>query len=237
MSQKGTRTEQTYRMLRSDILTGKFLPGQRLPFNELTARYSTSIGVLREGLSRLAEQGLVVSQPQQGFHVTPVIPEDLEDLTEARVEIETLAFRKAMLAGDLAWEARLVAAHHLLDRTPELVDGDPGQVNEDWALAHSEFHRVLLEACPNRRLRDFAGALRDTSEVYRRWSRHLGREQDRDIPGEHQALLQAATGRDVERGVQLLAAHIKYTTNAVLTSGQFSAESESAAAVGDPGRV
>lgn len=229
MAEHGTRAERAYREIRSDILTGHFLPGQRLLFTELSARYGASVGVLREGLSRLAEQGLVVSQPQQGFHVTPVIPDDLKDLTEARVEIETLAFRKAMEAGDLTWEARLVAAHHMLDGTPELTDSDPHRVNEDWAVAHTAFHRVLLEACPNRRLREFASSLRDASEVYRRWSRHLGGEQGRDIPGEHRALLTAALQRDIPGGVALLAQHIEYTTNAVLASGQFSAEGDEAA--------
>jgi DNA-binding GntR family transcriptional regulator len=226
MAQTGTRAERAYQQIRSDILTGRFLPGQRLLFTDLGARYGTSVGVLREGLSRLAEQGLVVSQPQQGFHVTPVIPDDLRDLTEARVEIETLAFRKAMQSGDLAWESRLVAAHHVLEGTPELTADDPQQVNEDWAIAHTEFHRVLLEGCPNRRLREYAAALRDASEVYRRWSRHLGGEQGRDIPGEHRALLKAAIDRDIPGGVALLAQHIEYTTNAVLASGQFSADGE-----------
>lgn len=226
MAENGTRAERAYQQIRSDILTGRLLPGQRLLFNELGARYGTSVGVLREGLTRLTEQGLVVSQPQQGFHVTPVIPEDLKDLTEARVEIETLAFRKAMEAGDLAWEARLVAAHHVLEGTPDLIDGDIHRVNEDWATAHGAFHRMLLAACPNRRLREFAATLRDASEVYRRWSRHLDGEQGRDIPGEHRALLQAAIGRDIEGGTTLLARHIEYTTNAVLASGQFSTDGD-----------
>jgi DNA-binding GntR family transcriptional regulator len=229
MPEGGTRAERAYQQLRSDILSGRLLPGQRLLFTDLSARYSTSVGVLREGLSRLAEQGLVVSQPQQGFRVTPVIPEDLQDLTEARLEIETLAFRKAMQSGDLAWESRLVAAHHVLSGTPELSEDDPLQANENWVVAHSNFHRVLVEACPNRRLRDFATSLRDASEVYRRWSRHLGRERTRDIPGEHRALLEAALARDIDKGVTLLASHIQYTTNAVLAAGQFSAEDEESA--------
>lgn len=224
MAENGTRAERAYQRIRSDILTGRLLPGQRLLFNELGARYGASMGVLREALTRLAEQRLVVSQPQQGFHVTPVIPEDLNDLTDARVEIETLVFRKAMQSGDLAWEARLVAAHHVLDGTPQLIDGDAHEVNEEWATAHTEFHRILLAACPNRRLREFAATLRDASEVYRRWSRRVGGEQGRDIPGEHRALAQAAISRDIDGGVALLARHIEYTTNAVLASGQFSTD-------------
>jgi DNA-binding GntR family transcriptional regulator len=226
MARVTTRGENVFLQLRSDILSGRLLPGQRLQFSELNARYLTSVGVLREALSRLAEQELVISEPQQGFRVVPVSPEDLRDLTEARVEIETIALRRALEAGDLAWESRLVAAHHVLDGTAELRADDPRQVNEDWSVAHANFHVVLLEACPVRRLREIAAALRDAAELYRRWSRHLGGEQFRDIPGEHRALLDAALARDVDGAVAMLKQHIEYTTNAVLQSGLMSADAD-----------
>jgi DNA-binding GntR family transcriptional regulator len=54
-----TRGEGVYARLRGDILAGHLQPGSRLPFAKLCARYGTSVGVLREGLSRLVEQGLV----------------------------------------------------------------------------------------------------------------------------------------------------------------------------------
>jgi DNA-binding GntR family transcriptional regulator len=171
-----TRAEAAYARMRADILTGRLLPGQRLLTAELTARYGASVGALREGLSRLAEQGLVTSEPRHGFRVKPVDREDLIHLTDARKAIESLVFRRSLEAGDLAWESRLVAAHHVLDGTPQLSDEDPRRVNEAWAAAHSTFHSVLLEACPNGRLRDIASGLRDAAELYRRWSRHLGRE-------------------------------------------------------------
>ncbi|GAA2577390.1 GntR family transcriptional regulator [Dactylosporangium fulvum] len=216
MPRSETRAERIYANLRGDILTGRLLPGQRLPFAELGARYSTSVGVLREALSRLVEQGLVLSEPQLGFRVTPVTEEDLRDLTNTRIDIETLCLRHAITHGDLAWESRLVAAYHTLDRTPELASTQPPTVNEDWAAAHAAFHAALLDGCPSRRLRDIAASLRDASELYRRWSRHLGGEDTRDIAGEHRELRDAVLARDVEKAEAALARHISYTTRALL---------------------
>jgi DNA-binding GntR family transcriptional regulator len=226
MTRPGTRAETAFQALRGDILAGRLLPGQRLQFNELSAQYGMSVGVLREALSRLAEQGLVLSEPQQGSRVVPVSPEDLRDLTAARLEIETMTLRRAIEAGDLAWESRLVAAHHVLDGTLQLDESDPRRVSEQWAAAHAHFHEVLLEACPIRRLREIARSLRDAAELYRRWSRHLGREEERDIPGEHRALLDAVLKRDSELAVRLLTQHIEYTTNAVLEVGSLSADDD-----------
>src|SRR5438270_5360420 len=67
-----TRADRIYRQLRSDILTGRLSPGQRLPFAELCQHYDVSIGVLREVLPRLTEQGLVSAEPQIGFRVMSV---------------------------------------------------------------------------------------------------------------------------------------------------------------------
>ena len=218
MPRSETRAERIYTNLRGDILTGRLLPGQRLPFADLGTRYSTSVGVLREALSRLVEQGLVQSEPQLGFRVTSVSEEDLRDLTNTRIDIETLCLRHAIDHGDLAWESRLVAAFHTLAHTPELVSTQPPTVNEDWATAHAAFHASILEGCPSRRLREIAGSLRDASELYRRWSRHLGSEDTRDIAGEHQALRDAVLARDVTRAEAALAKHIEYTTRALVAS-------------------
>ena len=207
-----TRTEEVYARLRADILSGRLLPGTRLRFADLTERYDCSTSVVREGLTRLAEQGLVQAEPQHGFHVTPLSDDDLEDLTTARCELEGLVLRMSIERGDIAWESELVAAHHALDRTPMESDGDPALMNEDWTTAHSRFHQALLAACPNQRLRSMALSLRDAAELYRRWSLPIGHDEARDVPSEHRALADAALRGDAPEAVGLLEEHLRRTT-------------------------
>jgi DNA-binding GntR family transcriptional regulator len=64
-----TRADAVHARLRADVLSGRLRPGQRLQFAELGRRYAASIGVLREVLMRLTEQGLVSAEPQIGFRV------------------------------------------------------------------------------------------------------------------------------------------------------------------------
>jgi DNA-binding GntR family transcriptional regulator len=211
-----TRAELVYHAMRKDILAGRLGPGDRLRFAELCERYGASMGVLREGLSRLVEQELVVSEPQHGFRVASLSLTDLCDVTQARVAVEALVLREAIAHGDVAWEARLVAAHHTLDRTPMTDPADPGGLNEDWTAAHAAYHAALLDGCPNARLRSMATALRDSAELYRHWSRRLGHDDPRDIPDEHRGIVEAALARDVERAVALLVGHIQHTTDILL---------------------
>lgn len=210
-----TRTEQVYAQLRADILSGRVLPGTKLRFAELTERYDCSTSVVREGLTRLAEQGLVQAEPQHGFHVTPLSQTDLDDLTTARCELEGLVLRMSIEHGDIAWESDVVAAHHSLDRTPMVSEGDRVLMNEDWTLAHSRFHQALLSACPSQRLLNMALSLRDAAELYRRWSLPIGHDGDRDVQGEHRALMGAALRGDPIEAVRLLEEHLRRTTRAL----------------------
>ncbi|MFI6937098.1 GntR family transcriptional regulator [Streptomyces sp. NPDC050287] len=213
-----TKAQDVFMRMRGDILGGVLRPGQRLRYGELCGVYGTSMGVLRESLVRLAEQGLVRGEQQQGFQVSPLSGTDLRDLSDAREEIEGLALRRAVADGDVAWESRLLAAHHELARTP-VVDGEvTPRVSEDWAAAHACFHDTLLDGCANVRLRTIAASLRDAAEVYRRWAFSLGRDRDRDVAAEHAAILEATLQRDADLAAALLRAHIRRTTTALLAA-------------------
>lgn len=211
-----TRQQSAYETIRGDILSGRLLPGQKLPFAELDQKYGVSVGVVRESLSRLVEQGLVISIPQQGFSVVPLSTTDLLNLTVARREIETLTLRHAMQNGDVEWEADVIAAHHRLANEAMVDPDDPERVREEWADVHAAFHQTLLAGCRNPRLTAIAEQLRASAELYRRWSVPLSHGHPRDIPAEHQGLVDAVLARDPDAAVSRLDAHIALTTRLLL---------------------
>lgn len=200
--------------VRALILAGEFAPGARLSPRVLADRFAVSLSVVREALTRLTEQGLVVATPQLGFSVVSLDVADLLDLTRVRVLIEGTAVREAVENADVEFEARVVGAHHRLARTPFLKDVEARTITEEWAVAHQLFHEALISASPSRLLRDMAASLRDRAELYRRWSGPLGAEQGvRDVAAEHRALMDAALDHDAERAQALLAEHLNLTTS------------------------
>jgi DNA-binding GntR family transcriptional regulator len=211
-----SKTDDVQRQLRADILNGRLAPGSKLAFAELRNRYQCSTGVIREALPRLVGEGLVTSEPQLGFRVVAVSTDDLRQLTESRVIIETMVLRRSIEEGDVAWEARIMGAHHVLARLPMLA-GD-GTVSLDWTAAHADFHAALLEACSNARLRNMANLLRDCAEVYRCWSHSSYQPHERDIPAEHRRILEAALNRDADAAAAALTGHIELTTEILLRS-------------------
>src|SRR3974390_224828 len=107
----GTSLTQTaYERLRGDLLACRLEPGARLRMGDLCRSLEVSLSAVREALSRLPAEGLVVAEPQRGFRAAPISADELRDLTSVRLEIEALCVRGAIARGDLSWEAQLVAA-------------------------------------------------------------------------------------------------------------------------------
>jgi DNA-binding GntR family transcriptional regulator len=207
VSSKATRASAVYDQLRSDLLNGQLQPGQRLKLVALGERFGVSLSVIREALTRLTEQGLVVLSPQRGFSVRPLTPQDLTDLTKVRVQIEVLALRDAIERGDVAWETGIVSTHHALARTPMVLPD--GRLNDEWSEIHRSFHQALLCGCDSPRLRAIADSLRESADLYRQWSWSLGKDLARNPAREHKRLMQLALARDADATVEVLTAHIE----------------------------
>jgi DNA-binding GntR family transcriptional regulator len=210
-------TQGAYLSLRADLLACRILPGSKLKIQDLCARFSVSLGAIREALSRLTSEGLVVAEPQRGFRAAPISAADLEDLTMARIEIDSLCLRRAISHGDVQWEARLVAATHCLARTPERASDDPARSNEDWAVAHAAFHLALVDGCGSPWLLHLHSLLYAQSERYRRLSVPLA-ANGRNVNDEHQAIVNATLARDSKLAVRLLSAHLETTTRILLNA-------------------
>ena len=199
--------------IRADILAGVYLPGSKLSPREIATKANVSLSVVREALTRLAEQGLVVSEPQLGFTVVTLDLDGARDLNRVRILIESAAIKDAVEHADLEYEARVLASHHRLARTPLSADETTHTISDAWAKAHTQFHSALLSTCTSPRLLDLAAGMRETAELYRRWSGSFTtRGAQRDVAGEHLALMQAALDRDAERAAVLAGEHIDRTT-------------------------
>jgi DNA-binding GntR family transcriptional regulator len=218
-------TQAAYEGLRADLLACRILPGSRLKIQDLCDRFSVSLGAIREALSRLTSEELVVAEPQRGFSAAPISLADLRDLTMVLIELESLCLKRAIANGDVAWESRLVAASHRLSRTPERVAGDPARSDDEWANAHAAFHLALIEGCGSPWLMRLHGLLHAQSERYRRLSVPLA-GQARDVAREHQDILEAALRRDTTTALALLASHFAVTTEILLGAGIDGAEAQ-----------
>ncbi|MES1150477.1 MAG: FCD domain-containing protein, partial [Dongia sp.] len=86
---------------------------------------------------------------------------------------------------------------------------------DDWADAHAGFHAALVEGADSPWLLRLHAQLYAQSERYRRLSVPLSMEE-RDVGGEHRAILDATLKRDADKAVKLLTRHLGATTAILL---------------------
>lgn len=221
---------QGYQALRTKIVRGEYAPGVRLRLDALQQTLGLSSSPLREALNRLVAEGLVEVEEGKGFRAAQISIEQLKELTHLRLLLECDALRRSVELGDDEWEGTVVSAFHKLrrveDRLSEADENDSG-VTEEWSARHRQFHMALLSGCGNPRQLHICGTLFDQAERYRRFARHSSQPRKKLL--EHKKLEEAALGRDAEKAVELLTAHIQKTADRVTTVLRESQETAAAA--------
>lgn len=211
-----TLVEGAYLQVRRDIIEGRLAPGEKLRVEHLKDRYGIGAGTLREALALLLSDVLVVAEGQRGFHVAPISLQDLADITQTRVLLETNALRQSIQNGDDEWEARLVAAFHKLSNSEERLEEklDKHSNVREWEERNRSFHEALIGACDSPWQRYLIGLLYRQSERYR----HLAitsSAMPRYIHAEHTSIIEAALNRDAKRASLALEQHIRLTFDSI----------------------
>lgn len=210
--------EKAYRQVRADIVAGMLPPGRKLKLDQMRQRYGASVSTMRELLSRLASEGLVVAESQRGFEVAPVSAKDLREIAALRLLLEGHALALSFARGDVDWEGRVVAAHHKLGHAEaRLGRGDLAEI-QDWKRYDFEFHRALIGACGSDAL---LAAHQPVYDKYLRYQMIAGIYRGEVAGREHDRLLKCALQRDAEGAQALLKRHIEDCVEFTLAEGAY----------------
>jgi DNA-binding GntR family transcriptional regulator len=211
-------SEKAYRRVRTDIVFGKLAPGEKLRLERLREDYGASVGTLRELLSRLASEGLVVAEGQRGFEVSPISAEDLREIAALRLLLESHALMLSFKAGDMDWEGRVVAAYHKLSAIEKrLLAGDRADP-ETWKRYDFEFHHALISACGSNALLETHAPVYDK---YLRYQMIAGIFRGEIAAQEHHKLLDCALVRDSKSAREVLIVHIEACVDYTLEHGEW----------------
>jgi DNA-binding GntR family transcriptional regulator len=218
--------EKAFRRIRNDIIFGKLAPAEKLRLERLREDYGASVSTLRELLSRLASEGLVVAEGQRGFEVAPISADEFRQLAEMRELLECHALEGAFEAGDLDWEARIVAAHHkLASLEKKMLDTSQTEL---WKQCDWQFHHALISACGSKVLLDAHAAVYDK---YLRYQMITVVFRGEAAAIEHQKLLEAGLGRNYAAARKILGTHIHDCVEHVVGRGGLGARATEAIAL------
>lgn len=202
-----TLVSQTYQILHDSIIAGRILPGESLKQEQLADELGVSARTVREALSRLVAEGLLVAEPHHSVRVNRFTIEDQEELYRMRSAIEGMAAEAAA--------ARITQEE--LDHLREIVllasqTNDPEST--DRARHYNEdFHWTIINASGKkqyaRTLRQIWTLMFTFFEAYELYEGHVVRREE-DILS-HEAILKALGERNGLLARQMLQEHIRIT--------------------------
>lgn len=95
-AQHRTLHDHAYGQIRNALMTGRFMPGQKMTIRGLAAALNISPTPVREAVRRLAAEGAIEMQPNRWMKV-PLLPRDaLEEMRDIRTSLEGLATERAV---------------------------------------------------------------------------------------------------------------------------------------------
>jgi DNA-binding GntR family transcriptional regulator len=147
------RAEWVADALRNEVVEGRLLPGARLPEKALSDALRVSRNTIREALSQLVAERVLVREAHRGVYVAVPGPDDVRDVYRARRLLEPGAVRTGERTGDPAAIAAVREA---------VTEGRAAAAIDDWpgvAAANQHFHRALVALAASPRLDQQMGLL------------------------------------------------------------------------------
>lgn len=143
--------EQVYLLILQRITQGSIPPDTKLRDGAIAAELGVSRTPVREALLRLSLEGLLSADAGRGFRLPPLDRAEVREIGSILAGLEPLALDQSPDAGPDRLE-------HLtgIVRRLEQTRGDVPRCIE----LDDEFHQVLLQDCPNRRLLGLVETLR-----------------------------------------------------------------------------
>lgn len=198
-------SDKAYELIKTEILTCVFEPGQQIVQQQLAERYGLGMTPVREALQRLGQEGFVQPVPRFGYTVRYVSLCDVHELYELRLILEPAVAR---LAATRATAEQLEAIDHFAGQTPPY---DRGGIH----VHNTAFHRALAESCGNRRLQE--NTCRMLDELTRVF--YLGLDLSDPFPelqAAHSGVADAVCRHDPDRAEQLMESQILQSRQFVL---------------------
>jgi DNA-binding GntR family transcriptional regulator len=205
----GSLGEKVYGLIKREIHTCVLAPGSAFSEAQLSERYGVSKAPVRWALAALSQERLVISNPRQGYTVTPVTIQSVRELFGIREILEPAAARAAAGRTDVRRLERLDAE---VSKGYTVGNADS---QSRFFEANKEFHVEIARAAGNERL---ATLIESTwGEMERIFFLGLGiPKATRFMAPDHRKLIDCLAAGKAEEAAQITAEHITNSKTMIL---------------------
>ena len=206
-------TEQTYRILREQILKRELQPGEKVSVDTVAHGLGVSRTPVVNALKILESDGLVEIHPRRGTFVTELTARDVAELFDIRLMIELYAAERLFRSpkyDEVVKQTRSVL-HQMQDSISEesYIDYDK------FISGDRDLHTFLVRAIDNRRLLDIYSELNIHMRITR--AHYLDTiESALEAQKDHEEMVSAIANRDLECLKRALTNHIDTVKNRIM---------------------
>lgn len=149
-----------YSKIRTDIISGRKKPGERISMDLLKQEFGTSASPVRDALQMLSQEDLVTIKPRSGYYVTRVTLKELNDMLEMREILELAAVARA---------AEKITPEQIrdLEHVHAGYTDDEDETYSRYTLENQRFHTLMARASGNEEL------ARQVNRVHDRMARFM----------------------------------------------------------------
>lgn len=188
--------------IRDAIVNAELAFGQALPEDGVGLAMGVSRTPMREALTRLQAQGLVVIVPKKGTFVFDPSPDDVEQLAAFRLLLESEAVRLSLAMAPAAALAALRTAHAAMQQARQAGDA------RAYARADTDFHASVFGACGNAYLaKAYDSIAWQVAAIRAQLSVPRSHEQDTSF-AEHAAMIGHFAAGEADALLEILGRHI-----------------------------
>lgn len=193
--------EQVAARLRDEIVSGHWVPGEKLPEHLLCARLNVSRTPLHQAFKVLESEGLIALLPNRGAIVTEPTPEDTHDKMIVLASLECLAVELACERASDADLAQIRALHEEMMR--HYAEHDV----RGYYRMNDRVHRAIVRASKSRTIAEFHDVLARHVDRVRNIV-NIGEDLKDTSKHEHESLIAALLARDKPRARALMTDHM-----------------------------
>jgi len=203
-------SEQAYKSLRTAILTGRIPFGTQLIVKDLAVFIGFSATPIKQALTSLEREGLVILIPYRGFFVPNFDNQDVREIYEVR---EALERRAARTAARHMTDEQLKSLESILVAQVKSAREGNTETHVDLDL---HFHRAIAEFSRNQRLVDQAHSILGQAQLIIA-SSILSTKRFSAIHKEHQDIIDALRSKDADKVELMVWQHLLNAQDALYT--------------------
>ncbi len=201
--------DQVYEVIKENILSGTFEPGQRIQELAIAKELNVSRSPVRSAINKLIGEGLLVSTPNKHVWVRNFSKKDIIDAYEFRLVIEKYAIEKTieLLDEDISTK--------LLEFKKSLLENNRLENLNEYILIDTNFHEYLVATSGNKVIAESLQKVSVLINPFRIFSLS-SKNRFKESISEHLGIIDAILERDSTKAISFCQTHLSLAKEEII---------------------